>query len=304
MRNLESIRIVGMGALGMMYGRLFADALGMDAVGFVMDDARYARNLGRSVSCNGSPLEFRLVPAGAAEPADLVVVAVKGPGLAQALETMAGCIGPDTVILSVMNGISSERIIGERYGAGRIVHCVAQGMDAMKIGDVLTYSRTGELRIGVTEEGSRECLEALERLLDRAGMAYVEEKDILYRLWGKFMLNVGVNQTCMVYGTGYGGVLAEGEPNRTMISAMREVMSVARAEGVELTDADLSQYVAIVGTLNPESTPSMGQDRISRRKSEVELFAGTVVSLAAKHGILVPVNAFLYKRVMEIEAEY
>lgn len=304
MKDIESISIVGMGALGMMYGKLFTDVLGTDAVDFVMDDGRYARNRGRAVVCNGDPLEFRLVPESSSRPAGLVVVAVKGPGLGQALDTMAGSVGPDTVILSVMNGISSERIIAERYGAGHIVHCVAQGMDAMKIGDELTFSRTGELRIGITPEGSRECLEALERLLDRAGMAYVEEKDILYRLWGKFMLNVGVNQTCMVYGTGYGGVLAEGEPNRTMVSAMREVMSVARAEGVELTEADLSQYVSLIGTLNPGSTPSMGQDRISRRKSEVELFAGTLIRLAEKHGILVPVNEFLYRRVGEIEAGY
>ena len=48
----------------------------------------------------------------------------------------------------------------------------------------------------------------------------------------------------------------------------------------------------------------MGQDRINRKPSEVELFAGTVMRLAEKHGLYVPVNRFLYERVQEIEKEY
>lgn len=48
----------------------------------------------------------------------------------------------------------------------------------------------------------------------------------------------------------------------------------------------------------------MGQDRLNRRPSEVELFAGTVRRLAARHGLVVPANDFLYERAKEIEAEY
>ena len=144
----------------------------------------------------------------------------------------------------------------------------------------------------------------MKAFFDRAGVGYVEEDDILRRMWSKFMLNVGVNQTCMVYGTTYGGVLADGEPNRTMISAMREVIALAGAEGICLNEQDLNQYIDIIGTLSPEGTPSMGQDRINRKPSEVELFAGTVMRLAEKHGLYVPVNRFLYERVQKIEKEY
>ena len=73
---------------------------------------------------------------------------------------------------------------------------------------------------------------------------------------------------------------------------------------MELTEKDLEGYVALIGTLDPEATPSMGQDRLNRRPSEVELFAGTVRRLAARHGLAVPANDFLYARVKEIEAEY
>ncbi|MBO5219519.1 MAG: ketopantoate reductase family protein, partial [Clostridia bacterium] len=79
---------------------------------------------------------------------------------------------------------------------------------------------------------------------------------------------------------------------------------LAKAEGVALTEADIEEHVAFLATLAPELMPSMRQDRLKCRPSEVELFAGTVLRLAAKHGIAVPVNDWLYRRVKEIEAAY
>ena len=48
----------------------------------------------------------------------------------------------------------------------------------------------------------------------------------------------------------------------------------------------------------------MRQDGVAHRKSEVEMFAGTVIRLAKKHALYVPANEFLYERVKEMEAEY
>ena len=302
MKEIKNVTIVGMGALGLLYGSMISEGGGQ--VQYVVDAERSIRYQNMEVTCNGEPFQFQLVKDTDAEPADLVLTAVKGTGLAAALNTMAGCVGPETVILSVLNGISSEEILGERFGKEKIIHTVAQGMDAMKFGNSLQYTQTGRLHIGLAPGECAKNLEAVKTFFDRTGVRYVEEPDILRRMWSKFMLNVGVNQTCMVYGTTYGGVLADGEPNRTMISAMREVIALAGAEGISLNEQDLNQYIDIIGTLSPEGTPSMGQDRINRKPSEVELFAGTVMRLAEKHGLYVPVNRFLLERVQEIEKEY
>ncbi|WP_374048049.1 ketopantoate reductase family protein [uncultured Phascolarctobacterium sp.] len=48
----------------------------------------------------------------------------------------------------------------------------------------------------------------------------------------------------------------------------------------------------------------MRQDALAKRPSEVELFAGTIIRLAAKHGLAVPVNQRYYERIKQIEAEY
>ena len=218
---------------------------------------------------------------------------------------MGTSVGKDTLIISVMNGITTEEIIGDRYGRERVLYTVAQGMDAMRFGTELTFTQSGQLHVGADTPEKRERLDRLTAFFDRAGIAYIVEEDIKYRVWSKFMINVGLNQTCMVYGANYAGVTAQSSLEyMTMVSAMREVMLLARAEGVNLTEEDLKFYLSLLKTFSPEATPSMGQDRINRRHSEVELFAGTVLRLAQKHGILVPTNEFLYRRVHEIEAAY
>ena len=73
---------------------------------------------------------------------------------------------------------------------------------------------------------------------------------------------------------------------------------------MEIGEKDLNEYVDILKTLSPDGMPSMRQDGIAHRPSEVEMFAGTVIRLAEQHGILVPANRFLRQRVKEMEAEY
>ena len=304
MKEIKNISIIGMGALGVMYGSHLAHHLGFDHVTYIMDEKRYEKYKGSTVTCNGEKLSFTCVPASQAVPADLVIVAVKSTGLTEALDTMKKCIGPDTVILSVMNGISSEEIIGERYGAEHMIYAVAQGMDAMKFGSELTYSKMGVLCIGARLESQQEGLDRVYCLFDKTELPYVREKDILHRLWSKFMLNVGVNQTCMVYSCTYGDVWRPGKERDTMLGAMREVIAVANAEGIDLSEADLEEYDRIIRTLRADGTPSMGQDRIARRHSEVEMFAGTVIRRGQKAGIPTPVNQWLYDQVPEIEKEY
>ena len=200
---------------------------------------------------------------------------------------------------------TEETMEGQMFGEEKVICCIAQGMDAVRFGKDLSYSRFGELRIGILKKGENvgqeNRLQALGNFLDRAGIPYVVEEDIRYRLWGKFMLNVGVNQTCMAFETNYGGALAPGEAYDTMVNAMEEVICLANLEGVPLSRKDLDDYIALLRTLSPEGMPSMRQDGIAHRPTEVELFAGTVRKLAAKHGQKVPVNDWLYEKICGME---
>lgn len=304
MKEIKSCAIVGMGALGLMYAHIIQKNLGKDAVNFVMDSERAKKYKGQRFLINGMEEFFNVVSFDDAEPVDFVIVAVKFTGLESSLKTIEKLVGPSTVIISVLNGISSEEILAGKFGSEKIIYTVAQAMDAMKSGNDLKYTREGELRIGVANGGLKENLEAVVNYFEKAGIHYTVEDDIIRRLWNKFMCNVGINQTCMVFGKNYSQVIAPGEAHDVWIGAMKEVILISKAEGINLTEEDLSQWIKIISTLDPDGTPSMGQDRLAHRKSEVELFSGTVIKIARKHGLEVPVNQWLYDQVQEIEKGY
>lgn len=305
MKEIQSVGVVGMGALGMLFGNILTQALGPGAVHFLMDDERYERHKKDTYTINGRAVSLCPVRAADSGPLNLILVAVKYPALAGSLKTMAPAVGEDTLILSLLNGISSEPILAERFGAEKVIPTVAQGMDAMCFGSSLTYTKAGRLHIGVTEPSMKERLERVVRFFDKTAFPYVAEADILYRMWSKFMLNVGVNQTCMVFDCPYEKALEPGSlENVFFLSAMREVILLARAEGIDLGEEELLEYIGIIRSLDPKAIPSMEQDRVNKKPCEVELFAGTVRAMAARHGIPVPANDYLWRRAHEIEKEY
>ena len=302
--QINKVAFIGKGGVGLLYGSMIAQALGNDAVEYVMDDARFERHAGDALNINGKPCALKSVRASEATPVDLVILTVKTTGLDMALKTMESVVGPDTLIASLCNGITSEQKIAERFGWKHTVLGICQGMDAVFLNGELTYANAGEICFGAAAGTELATVTAIDELYTRCSIAHTEH-DISHRMWAKLMLNDGINQTCMAYGGTYGSATEKGsEQLRSFVSAMRETLAVANAEGIELTEADLTQMVHLIEGLDPVGMPSMAQDRIARRKTEVEEFAGTICHLAAKHDIQVPQNEWLYSRIREIEASW
>ena len=304
--EIQTVTVVGLGALGTLFGHLLSQHVSKHNLRILADPERIARYRRNGVFSNGEPCDFQYVStADAAAPADLLLVAVKSTQLESALDTMRGHIGPHTLILSLLNGISSEEIIAKRYGWEKVVDCIAYGMDAVKEGNRLTYQHTGKLCIGTHLGGPpTEQVRRIARFFDRNAFPYEVSESMGNRMWGKFMLNVGVNQTVAVFGPNYGAIQLDGSQRETMIAAMREVVTLSRYEDVNLTEDDLKYWLDILSTLNPEGKPSMRQDVEARRPSEVGLFAGAILALAEKHGVDTPVNRMLFARIQEIETGY
>ena len=291
MKTLSTVDIVGLGALGTMYACDFTRALGRDRVRVLADAGRTEKYRREGVTFNGEPcaLSFCCVDSETRK-AQLILYAVKYGALAQAMEETAPLIGPDTVILSVLNGIRSEQDLADRFGADKIVYCIARKMDAGKEGNRAVCKNHGELALGVRDGGTEENLQAVVDLFDRIGFPYALPDDIRRDMWSKLLCNVGVNQTCSLLEGGYGLVHQPGPARDMMQAAMREVVAVANAEGIGLTEQDVTEWTATIDGLNPDGEPSMRQDSKAGRPTEVQLFAGTVCALGRKHGIPTPVN--------------
>ena len=129
---------------------------------YIIADAKvypfYYKYLKKTFEIQGEEKKLPIARAEEAKPYDLVILAVKYGAIESAFETMKYAVGPDTVLLSVMNGITSEDMMGERFGRENLIYTVAQGMDAMHFGDTLRYTKMGELRIGIVEDGKKEAL--------------------------------------------------------------------------------------------------------------------------------------------------
>lgn len=305
--RIKTVGIVGMGALGTMYGEYLTETLGKDAVCFLMDEERIKCFREQGVTCNGKRCDFTLkAPEEAAGTIDLLVFAVKFTALDAAIESVRPVVQENTIILSVLNGIASEQILEKAYGEEKVIYSIVQGMDAVKLGSKMMYTHLGKVYIGIPKEQSykKERLQAVVEFFDCGKLPYVIEEDIQHRMWSKFMLNVGCNQVIMVKEGTYGTIQKPGDARELMKAAMAEVLLIGEAEDINITREDLDAGVALLDTLNPEGMPSMRQDGLSKRKSEVELFSGTVIRIAAKHGIAVPVNQKLYDTITEIERTY
>lgn len=303
---IQKVTIVGMGALGILLGDLLTKGLGTENVLFLADEERVKRYTAAEISCNGRPCNFRIStkPEGEAE---LLIFAVKYPDLEQAMALAAPCVGENTTILSLLNGVTTEEILGMEFGHEKVLYTVSQGMDAVRVGTTLTYHSQGTFFVGLPEEDyfdRGERLQAVMELADRLHLPFVQETDILHRMWCKFMLNVGINQVCMAFETNYGGAQKPGEIRDTMIAAMHEVRKVGACQGVLVTQKDLAHYLEILDTLEPTAIPSMRQDGLAHRKSEVELFAGTVLQTADRFGMQAPVNQMLYDRICAMETNW
>ena len=195
------------------------------------------------------------------QPFDLVLVAVKAQQIDDSLDLVAPVVDERTTFLSVLNGLDSERVIGERFAPEQVLLCIALAMDSDRDGTAVRYTSPGRLEIGDgpatrTGDGSpSERLVAVQELLDRASLAWEAPADIEHQMWWKFLVNVGGNQASAVTGATYGQLREPGPARELMDALQQEVVAVANAEGVDLGPEDVRRWYAVL-----EGQPPRGAD--------------------------------------------
>lgn len=303
---IKNISIIGLGALGILYAEHFSQKLHTEDFQIIADEKRIQHYQKEGIYCNEALCQFNYVtPHTARSTSDLIIIATKFDGLAEAIQMIQPLVGEQTIILSVINGIISEEMLAEAFGYHRVLYCVAQGMDAAKKGNHMTYVNKGILCIGADHpEMSQKALSDVADFFQKTQLPFEVDDHMRHRLWGKFMLNVGVNQTLASLEGTYQDIFFDGPARETMIGAMKEVIQLANLEGVALNETDLNYWLDVLTKLRPDGKPSMAQDVEAKRKSELPLFAGTVLTLAKKHNLATPYNEALYEKILQKEQAY
>lgn len=301
MKTIRHVYLSGLGAIGSAFaGKLFD--LDPGCLTVLADDERIKRYTRDGVAINGKHYPFHyLRPEEESVPADLILIAVKNHHLSQAIQDIRKFVREDTIILSLLNGIVSEEIIGREYGLEKLLYSFVVGTDAVRKGTHTRFSNIGKIVFGERSNSFSPKVAVVKELFDRAQIPYQIPEDMLRELWWKFMMNVGVNQVSAVLKAPYGVFQKVREARELMEMASNEVVVIAARAGINLSAADIEKYIMILDTLAPEGKTSMLQDVEAGRKTEVEIFAGTIMDLGRRYGVPTPVNEILFRQIRVLE---
>ena len=305
-KAITDVALIGLGAVGAAYLTSVADNFPECRIRVIAAGERAERLRAGGIVYNGKKYLFDVAEPQEGTPAGLLFVSVKNGQLAEAMEQASAFVGPETVIISPLNGVTSERKLAERFGAENVVYSYAIKLDTTRRGAETVCGNEGWIVFGdERNEPGRlsENVLAVEEFFKRSHIEYEIPEDMIKSLWKKFMMNCGLNQTSAVLGFNYGLMQRSKEARSLMRSAMEEAAAAARAAaGVELGEAEIDEIFRTMDMLSPDGKTSMLQDVDARRVTEVDAFAETVASIAREHGFAAPVND-LYLRLIRAREE-
>jgi len=302
MQPIRRVAILGAGAMGAYFAAsFFSNQSFMTAL--IANGTRAEKLRTDGLLVNGKLLNIPVVnPTETYEPFDLIIVALKHHQLAPALTSLHSLAGEDTLFLSVMNGLESEAIIAAEFGWDHVLYAISVGIDAVRDGNRITYTKPGRHIFGEAQNNilSPKVLR-VQQAFSAAGIQFETPVDMLRMLWWKFMINVGVNQASAVLHACYGVFHTNDDARALMEALMQEVVQLAQASGINLTEQDVLNWYPVLHTLSAEGKTSMLQDVEAGRQTEVDVFGGKVVELGKRFGIQTPVNQTILQilKVME-----
>jgi 2-dehydropantoate 2-reductase len=298
--------VMGAGAVGAYFGGKLARA-GADVV-FVARGANLdaLRAGGVRVEAGVSPADAAGAPAlhltpvravadpAEAGPVDLILVCVKSYDSAAAAAALRPIVTPDTIVLSLQNGIENEAILAGALGLppllGGLTHIGAE----LVAPGVVRHDSGGRIIFGELDGCRSARADRLAQLCSAAGIAHHLSRHIAVMLWDKLCWNAAFNACTAVARRTVGELLARIDGRALVRAAMLEVVAVANANGVALdaarVDPEIERSAAELGHLRT----SMLQDRDRGRRLEHDALNGAVVRAAERTATPAPVNRVLY----------
>ena len=289
------ILIVGAGSTGGYFGGRLAEA-GREVTFLVRPQrAEQLRAKGLQIlSPHGDvTLAPKLVTAGEiAGPFDAVLLTVKGFALDAALDDLAPAIGPETMILPVLNGMKHVDVLAARFGATAVVGCVCKVATTLDDdGRVVQFNTLQDLAYGELSGERSARMERLDRAMQGAGFDARLSPTIGREMWEKWvMLATGGGVTCLMRGA-IGEIEAVPGGADFALAFLDEVTAVVRAVGVAPGEPFLAATRAMMTQQGSPFTTSMYRDLEKGRPVEVEQILGDLLARAQTAGVATPLLA-------------
>lgn len=300
---MTSIAVIGAGAVGGYYGALLARA-GHDVRFLMRSDLGAARERGLDVrSIRG---DFRLPSVSAFArpeeigPVDWVVCSLKATAIEEARELVAPCVGPETRILALMNGLGIEDRFAAWFGPARVFGGMA--FVCINRGDpgVIHHLEYGRVSIGHFQDDPAE-LAGLQTLLESAGIEVTAAPSLRYARWEKLCWNVPFNGLSVAGGgIGTQTIVRDGPMRAAAERAMREIIAIGNADlaasgsSARLVPDSVVEWMFAQTDTMGEYRTSMVIDFVLGREMESEAILGEPLRRARRLGVEAPTVETLY----------
>ncbi len=238
-------------------------------------------------------------------PADLVIVATKGPGLAAAAATLEGHFA-GAAVMTTLNGLGAEEIV-RRHGDWPIISAVTFMSGTRHDDTHVEYILDTETWLGPYEQTPPATVAEVGALLAEAGLKVEVLADLRPAQWSKLIFNATVNSVAALTGLPHDPHFASEETPTDLGHLVHDLVdegkAVAAAAGITLHDDpwEMNVHATQRGSAH---YPSMLEDVEAHRPTEIDLITGALVCEAERNGVDVPLHRALYRLVKAKEASW
>jgi len=308
--RFQKVAVVGAGAVGSFYGAMLARAgQRVVLVGRPPHVAAIERD-GLKLDMAGRTETIRIDAAATLEAvrgADLVLFCVKSTDTDAVARALAPLLAPHAVVLSLQNGVENAAAIA-RHVRQAVIPAVVYVATAMGGPGTVRHFGRGDLVIGALDGGTSGApgragvLQDLVALFGAAGVKVTISDDVMAELWSKLLVNCAYNAISALAQAPYERLAALPEIRELQALIVREVVALARAEGIALAVEPSLQAVERIARSMPAQLSSTAQDLARRKPSEIDHLNGFIARRGRELGVAVPVNQTLAALVKLVEA--
>jgi 2-dehydropantoate 2-reductase len=293
------IAIVGTGAMGSVYASHLGKA-GHEVWAIDIWQEHLDAIAGSGLAVSGASGSFVVnslrvgsTPADAGN-CDVWVIATKAADVDGAAAAVAPLLRPDDVVMAFQNGLGAGERVARRISEDHIVVGIAEGFGS-SIPEPGRVHHEGKrlIRIGEMNGGLTPRVQAIEQAWRDAGFNVEAFADVHRMIWEKFLCNVTLSAPCAVFDVTIGELMSNPETWRVALGCTAEAYRLGLAKGVQFPFDDPLRYVTDFAATIPNSSPSMRLDQLARRRSEVDVINGQVVTLSRELGLEAPYNETL-----------
>ncbi|WGK88454.1 ketopantoate reductase family protein [Pseudomonas migulae] len=301
------ILIVGAGSTGGFFGAKLASA-GRD-VTFLVRPQRLSQleQHGLCVKSPAGDIEIQpqlITSAQIPGPFDIVLLAVKAYALDSALRDMEAAVGPDTVILPLLNGMRHMDVIAKKFGADRLLGCVCKVATSLdEHGHIVQQGTFNDIAYGELDGSDSARIALVHTFMREAGFDATTSKTILRDMWEKWTLLAAMGTiNCLMRGS-IGDVASVKGGHAFAMRAIDEVVSIVRAVGQEPSEPFLTQAYRLLTLEGSPQTSSMYRDLMAGRGIEADQIIGDLLERANAKGLEAPILALVYTNLLVYQAQ-